>query len=98
MKTYAFDTNGTLVYQGTPNEGLMNLLKTLHSAGNRIFVWSAGGKQVAEHIVKEYNLGDYVHACYTKGECDEEVDIAFDDQEQQGREKPIAKYYLYVNK
>ena len=46
---------------------------------SRIIVWSGGGKEYAENICRRYGLERYVHACYEKGKCEEEVDIAFDD-------------------
>jgi len=49
----------------------------------KIYVWSGGGKEYAESIVREYGLEKYVHACFGKEEYDEtlygKVDIAFDD-------------------
>ncbi len=97
MITIAFDTNGTIVHNGIPNETVINLIKGLSQMKNtKIIVWSAGGKHIAELVVKEYNLEQYIHGCYAKGEC--EADIAFDDQDQEGREIPISTHYLYVNK
>lgn len=49
----------------------------------KIYVWSGGGKDYAEKIVREYGLDRYVHRCYGKAEYDEttegKVDICFDD-------------------
>lgn len=50
----------------------------------KIYVWSGGGKEYAEQIVREYGLEKYVHKCFCKHDYDEiidgKVDIAFDDQ------------------
>lgn len=45
----------------------------------RIIVWSGGGKEYAERICREYGLERYVDRCYDKTDCDEEVDVCFDD-------------------
>lgn len=49
----------------------------------KIFVWSGGGKEYAEKIVREYGLERYVDRCFGKHEYDEtidgKVDICFDD-------------------
>ena len=52
----------------------------------KIIVWSGGGKEYAEQIVKKYGLSHLVYACYDKHLYDEtidgKVDIAFDDQHE----------------
>lgn len=49
----------------------------------RIYVWSGGGQEYAERIVREYGLERYVNRCFGKADYDEtihgKVDIAFDD-------------------
>lgn len=49
----------------------------------KIYVWSGGGKEYAEKIVREYGLDRYVSRCFGKHEYDEtidgKVDICFDD-------------------
>ena len=49
----------------------------------KIYVWSGGGKEYAEKIVREYGLDKYVTRCFGKWEYDPEidgeVDICFDD-------------------
>lgn len=52
----------------------------------KVIVWSGGGKDYAEKIVREYGLDKYVTRCFGKHEYDEtidgEVDICFDDQHE----------------
>lgn len=49
----------------------------------KIYVWSGGGKDYAEKIVREYGLDRYVTRCFGKHEYDDtidgKVDICFDD-------------------
>lgn len=90
----AFDVDGTLlnnegISPATPphlrpktsvNLEAVMLLQILSKMKNtRILVWSGGGKEYAENIVRMYGLERYVDRCYAKNECEEEVDICFDD-------------------
>lgn len=91
----AFDVDGTILNnEGIPPEtpthlrpklGLnlevISLIQLLAKKmkNTRIIVWSGGGKEYAESICRQYGLEKYVDRCYGKGECDEEVDICFDD-------------------
>lgn len=90
----AFDVDGTIygssmshIGEGTPNLDVFNLMRILHGMKNtRIIVWSGGGRDYAEQIVRKYGLGKWVHSCYGKQEYDStifpEVDIAIDDQHE----------------
>lgn len=91
----AFDIDGTILNnEGIPpatpphlrprtsvNLEVVMLLQILskYTKNVRIIVWSGGGKEYAEDIVRLYGLDKYVSACYSKGGCEEEVDICFDD-------------------
>ena len=95
----AFDIDGTLlnnesILPGTPhylrNECTVNLeiillmqILSTKMKNTKIIVWSGGGKEYAEKIVRRYGLEKYVHRCYSKNEYDEsiygKVSIAFDD-------------------
>lgn len=90
-----FDVDGTLLNnEGIPpatpphlrpptsvNLEIVLLLQLLakHMKNTRIIVWSGGGKEYAEGIVRRYGLEKYVSKCYDKAACEEEVDICFDD-------------------
>lgn len=89
----AFDVDGTLISNesGLGQERLnidvyaiMVLLSKMKNT--KIIVWSGGGKDYAEQIVRKYGLTKYVTACHAKQEYDEtidgKVDIAFDDQHE----------------
>ena len=92
----AFDVDGTILNnEGIPPETpphlrpkttvnlpVISLLQLLarHTKNVRVIVWSGGGKEYAERVCREYGLERWVDRCYAKGECYEEVDIAFDDQ------------------
>ncbi len=94
----AFDVDGTILNnEGIPPETPIRLrpkagvnieaillLQILSRMKNtRIYVWSGGGKEYAEQIVRLYGLNKYVDKCFGKHEYDEEidgkVDICFDD-------------------
>lgn len=93
--TIAFDIDGTIlnnegILPDTPtylrprcgvNLEVIMLMQILSKKikNTRIIVWSGGGKEYAEKIVREYGLEKYVACCYDKSECEEMVDIAFDD-------------------
>ena len=90
----AFDIDGTLLNnEGIPpatppylrpqtsvNLEAILLLQILSRMKNsRIIVWSGGGLDYAENFVRRYGLEKYVDKCYGKTECEEKVDICFDD-------------------
>lgn len=91
----AFDIDGTLLNnEGVPpatpphlrpptsvNLETIILLQILSKKmkNTRIIVWSGGGKDYAEDMVRRYGLERFVDRCYSKSDCDEEVDICFDD-------------------
>lgn len=95
----AFDIDGTIlnnegILPETPtylrprmglNLEVVTLIQILSKKmkNTKIIVWSGGGKDYAEKIVREYGLEKYVHRCYGKAEYDEttdgKVDICFDD-------------------
>ncbi len=91
----AFDIDGTLLNnEGIPPETpphlrpqcgvnlpvvmLMQLLSK-YMKNTRIIVWSGGGKEYAENICRRYGFDKYISKCYGKNECEEDVDICFDD-------------------
>lgn len=95
----AFDVDGTIlnnegIQPETPtylrprmglNLEVITLIQILSKKmkNSRVIVWSGGGKEYAQKIVREYGLEKYVSQCYGKQEYDEEidgkVDICFDD-------------------
>ena len=88
--TIAFDIDGTIlnnegaVRDGGVNLPIINLMQILSQCmkNTRIIVWSGGGKDYAEQIVRKYGLEKYVDRVYDKHKFDESdghVDIAFDD-------------------
>ena len=91
----AFDVDGTLISNSEGvgverlNIDVYHLMVLLSKMKNtKIIVWSGGGKDYAEQIVKKYGLSKYVTACYSKQHYDETingiVDIAIDDQHEFG--------------
>lgn len=91
--TIAFDVDGTLrsnqeEYEcgnplgAQPNERIRNLLISLASFKNiQIIVWSGGGKEYAEDIVRTFKLEPYVDECMSK-ESGFVPDIAIDDMHE----------------
>lgn len=95
----AFDVDGTILNnEGIPPETpphlrprtpvnleviLLIQLLSKQMKNTKIYVWSGGGKDYAEHICREYGLERYVTRCFGKHEYDEtvdgKVDICFDD-------------------
>lgn len=95
----AFDVDGTLLNnegippetpvhvrpQTTVNLEIVMLLQILSKKmkNTKIIVWSGGGKEYAESIVRRYGLEKYVHRVYGKADYDESIDgkvaICFDD-------------------
>lgn len=95
----AFDIDGTLLDnegiqpetltylrpQTSVNLDVVLLLQILSKKmkNTKIYVWSGGGKEYAENIVRRYGLEKYVNRCFGKSEYDEtlygKVDICFDD-------------------
>lgn len=101
--TIAFDVDGTLrdnredYEQGNPigaqpNERIRTLLITLASFKNtQIIVWSGGGRDYAEDIVRVFKLEPYVDECMSK-ESGFVPDIAIDDM----HEVELGQYNLIV--
>lgn len=91
--TIAFDVDGTLIdSEGNTNWRQTELLRLLSRFKNvDIIVWSGGGKDYAEAIVRKLDLGKYVKRCESKNHLgksadgrhlfkpDLEPDIAIDD-------------------
>lgn len=95
----AFDVDGTILNnEGIPPETPVHLrpqtsvnlevvlllqLLAKHMKNTKIIVWSGGGKEYAEGVVRRYGLERYVSRCYGKSDYDPdtegEVDICFDD-------------------
>jgi len=90
----AFDIDGTILNnEGAQRDGGVNLpvlqmieLMAKKIKNSRVIVWSGGGKDYAEQIVRKYGLDRWVDGVYSKQGYDEEtdgkVDIAFDDQHE----------------
>jgi phosphoserine phosphatase len=91
----AFDIDGTILNnEGIPPETPAHLrpacgvnlevilliqILSKKMKNTRIIVWSGGGLEYARQIVRRYGLERYVDKCYGKDDCDETVDICFDD-------------------
>lgn len=95
----AFDIDGTILdNEGIPPETPTHLrpqcgvnlevilliqILSRKMKNTKIYVWSGGGKDYAEQIVRRYGLDKYVDRCFGKQEYDEtvdgKVDICFDD-------------------
>lgn len=92
--TIAFDVDGTILKNGSIHDCELNLdviklmeILSRKMKNTRVIVWSGGGRDYAETIVRKYGLTRYVDRCYGKHEYEEEldggrVDIAFDDQHE----------------
>ena len=81
VKKIAFDIDGTLLDdQDKPIEYRIELLKDLARTGYEIIVWSGGGRDYAEEVVRRLKLQDFVSDAMSKLESDGSVDLAFDDQ------------------
>ena len=89
----AFDIDGTIISnsnglgQEKLNIATYNLIVLLSRMKNtEIIVWSGGGQDYAEQIVKKYGITEYITRCYDKHLYDEsidgKVDIAFDDEHE----------------
>lgn len=91
--TVAFDVDGTLIdSEGNTNWRQTETLRLLSRAKNvDIIVWSGGGKDYAEMIVRKLGLEKYVKRCASKNHLGKDLegkhifepdfvpDIAFDD-------------------
>lgn len=82
MSVIAFDCDGTLWgFNELPRWNVIDCLRNFHRLGNRIIVWSGGGKSYAEQIVRRLNLTEFVDQCASKTEAKEiNADICFDDE------------------
>lgn len=79
MTKIAFDIDGTLMVGGTyqtPNFRVLDVLRWFISNGDQVFVWSGGGVEYAEQIVRKLGLNVSV---IRKGS--EKMDVSFDDEE-----------------
>ena len=87
----AFDIDHTLISNETGlgqehlNLDVFTLLVSFSKISNtKIYVWSGGGQDYAEQIVRKYGLDRYVDRCFGKHEYDDtlygKVDIAVDDE------------------
>ena len=77
-----FDVDGTLMStHGIVNQDMVALMRLLKTTlqNVRIIVWSGGGKDYAQRIADLPILSGLVDAVYSKLDCPEKVDIAFDD-------------------
>ncbi len=98
MKKVAFDIDGTLwkirqdkernLIDQVPDYDLINVLRWFYNNGDKVYVWSAGGMNYAQHIVDKLGLSHMVTVIPKKGEvlndtennlCIPVMDIAFDD-------------------
>ncbi len=90
--TIAFDIDGTILSEDAIPPGMVVypktevnitmgvLLSILYDLKNiRLIAWSGGGADYAEKRMKEYRLDHFFSAFYSKLNCPEKVDIAFDD-------------------
>lgn len=57
----------------------IQLVKDLHAIGWNVVVWSAGGSDHAENVVKQIGLADYVHVIASKPESYID-DMPFEEQ------------------
>lgn len=55
-----------VVYHLTPHEEHISLLKKYKARGFTVVVWSAGGVDWAENVVKALKLEEFVDAVFTK--------------------------------
>lgn len=59
---------GNYVYSVHPHKKHIKQLKTHKAKGDIIVVWSQGGSEWAERVVKKLELIEYVDVCLTKPE------------------------------
>ena len=78
-----FDVDGTLIdFNDNPNYGLISVLKWFHANGDRVIIWSGGGKNYAAMWGGRLGLDKFVFAYAAK---DMETtallnpDLTFDD-------------------
>lgn len=76
MTRAAFDIDGTLISgRGELNFDVVEAMFALDKLGVEVVVWSGGGGDYANQIVRKFGLPFKAH-----GKGDVKVDIAFDDQ------------------
>lgn len=83
MAIIAFDCDGTLWgMNDKPRWTIIDCLRNFYRmGGNRIVVWSGGGKDYAKQIVRLLHLEDFVDECASKTEAPViHADICFDDE------------------
>lgn len=52
-----------------PHKAHLTMIQRHYQLGNTVVVWSKSGPRWAEHVVKFFNLQDYVHAVCGKPSC-----------------------------
>lgn len=81
VKRFAFDVDGTLIHKTSdgdvPRYEVIELLRTLHSFGHTIFVWSGGGEDYAKMWATKLGLMPLVRILPKTRNYD--IDVAFDD-------------------
>jgi hypothetical protein len=69
MNVY-FDVDHTLIYVDqhghTLRPGARHAIRTIKEAGHGVFVWSAGGAEYVERVVRIHELGEWVDGCFDK--------------------------------
>ena len=78
----AFDVDGTLFdYEGNPRHGMIDILRGFHNLGWHVWIWSGGGKDYCDHVVRRLGLQEFVS--FTLGKVDAPnyatPALAFDD-------------------
>ncbi len=70
MLNVFFDVDHTLVFvdqdSNSLRPGARRAMKRLKDAGHDVYIWSAGGKDYVERIVKIHALGEWVDGCFDK--------------------------------
>jgi hydroxymethylpyrimidine pyrophosphatase-like HAD family hydrolase len=78
----AFDVDGTLVtFNNQPRHEIIDLFRWFKRNGDRVIVWSGGGKDYAQHWVDKFGLNpDFVYGKYDDEAKTANVDLAIDDE------------------
>ncbi len=81
-----FDVDGTLVSMGnTPNYRVIDILRWFVEHGDRVYIWSGGGIEYAEHWIDKLGIDRFSNTLLPQmksKEVAEEIkpDITFDDE------------------